>query len=264
MAATMTPADPRKRFSATVDDYDAYRPSYPAAMVDWVLNTAGVPAAGTIADVGCGTGISTRLFAARGLDVVGVEPNDEMRARAVARGNARYMKGDAAATGLPARSMDLVVAAQAFHWFDIEPTLAEFERVLKPGGWCAAFWNDRTDETPFMRAYEDLLLEFSSEYRVVNKKHDALSAIKASPRVVRWTEMDAPNAQAMDRCEFRGRVHSSSYVAHGVSRPAELDKALDALFDRSASSGKVEFLYRTVGACWQLRSPDLNAQSCTA
>lgn len=248
----MEPADPKERFTATVDDYDAYRPSYPEAMVDWILKTARVPAGGKAADVGCGTGISTRLFAARGLDVVGVEPNDAMRARAVARGGARYLKGDAAATGLPERSLDLVLAAQAFHWFDLEPTLAEFKRVLKPGGWCAAFWNDRTDETPFMRAYEALLLEFSSEYPLVSRKYGALAAIKASPRVAGWTETDMPNAQAMDRRAFLGRVRSSSYVVHGVSRPAELDKALDGLFDRFAAAGKVEFLYRTVGACWRL------------
>lgn len=249
----MRPADPKRRFTATVDAYDAYRPSYPSAMIDWVLSTTTVPAAGKVADVGCGTGISTRLFAARGLDVVGIEPNDAMRARALARGGPHYLKGDSASTGLPERSIDVVVAAQAFHWFNLEPTLTEFKRILKPGGWCAAFWNDRTNETPFMQAYEDILLEFSTEYPIVSRKHEALAAIKASPRVVDWTETDMPSAQAMDRPAFLGRVHSSSYVVHGVSRPAELNQALDDLFDRFASAGKVEFLYRTVGACWRLR-----------
>lgn len=248
----MNPVDPKTRFTATVGDYDAYRPSYPEAAVDWILETARVPAGGKAADVGCGTGIFTRLLAARRLDVVGIEPNDEMRARAVARGGARYLKGDAAATGLPERSMDLVTAAQAFHWFDLEPALAEFKRVLKPGGWCAAVCNERTDETPFMQAYEALLMKFSSEYPKVSRPYDALAALQASPCVVDWTETDMSNAQALDRRAFLGRVHSSSYVAHGVSRPAELDKALDALFDRFAASGTVEFLYRTVGACWRV------------
>lgn len=249
----MRPADPKKRFTATVDDYDAYRPSYPQAMIDWVLGTAHVPAGGRVADVGCGTGISTRLFAERGLDIVGVEPNDAMRERAVARGGPRYLKGDSAATGLPAGSQDLVVAAQAFHWFDLEPTLTEFARIIKPGGWCAAFWNDRTDETPFMRAYEELLVEFCPEYPAVSRKYGALAAIQSSPRVAGWTTTDLPNAQAMDRAAFLGRARSSSYVVHGVTRPEELDRALSALFERHASAGKVEFLYRTLGACWRLR-----------
>ncbi len=249
----MRPVDPKARFTATVDDYDAYRPSYPAAMVDWILETARVPEGGKAADVGCGTGIFTRLLAARGLDVVGIEPNDAMRERAVARGGARFQKGDASTTGLPPGAMDLVAAAQAFHWFDLEPALSEFKRVLKPEGRCAAVWNERTDETPFLRAYEELLLDHSSEYREVSRALDALAAIKASPRVADWAETDMPSAQALDRRAFLGRAHSSSYVAHGVARPAELDKALDALFDRFAASGTVEFRYRTVGACWRIR-----------
>lgn len=258
MATIMRPSDPKKRFTATANDYDAYRPSYPEAIVDWILDTTRVSTGDSATDIGCGTGISTRLFATRGLNIVGIEPNDKMRARAVAHGGPRYLKGDSAATGMSERSMDLIIAAQAFHWFDIEPTLTEFTRILKPGGWCTAFWNDCTNETPFMQAYEDLLLEFSTEYPIVSKKYDALSAIRTSPRVVRWTETVIPNAQSMDHPAFLGRVHSSSYVVHGVSRPAELDKALDALFGRFASSGKVEFLYRTVGACWQLRSSHLS------
>lgn len=249
----MRPVDPKTRFTAAVDDYDAYRPSYPGAMVDWLLETARVPDGGKAADIGCGTGIFTRLLAARGLDVVGIEPNDAMRARAAARGGARYQKGDASATGLPAGSLDLVAAAQAFHWFDLEPSLAEFKRVLIPEGRCAAVWNERTNETPFLKAYEELLLAYSSEYREVSRGLDALAAIKASPRVADWTERELPNSQALDRSAFLGRAHSSSYVVHGVARPAELDAALGALFDRYAASGKVEFLYRTIGACWRIR-----------
>lgn len=248
----MRPVDPKARFTATVDDYDAYRPSYPGAMIDWLLETARVPAGGRAADVGCGTGIFTRLLAARRLDVVGIEPNDAMRARAAARGGARYQKGDASATGLPAGSQYLVAAAQAFHWFDLEPALAEFKRVLKPEGRCAAVWNERTAETPFLKAYEELLLDFSSEYRKVSRGLDTLAAIKASPRVADWSETEMPNAQALDRRAFLGRARSSSYVVHGVSRPAELDAALGGLFDRFAASGTVEFRYRTVGACWRL------------
>lgn len=248
----MKPVDPKARFTATVEDYDAYRPSYPETMVGWILETARVPDRGKAADVGCGTGIFTRLLAARGLDVVGIEPNDAMRARAAVRGGARYQKGDASATGLTAGSLDLVAAAQSFHWFDLEPALVEFKRVLKPEGRCAAVWNERTDETPFLKAYKELLLNYSAEYRKVSRGVDALASLKASPRVADWAETEMPNAQTLDRRAFLGRAHSSSYVAHGVARPAELDKALDALFDRFAASGKVEFRYRTLGACWRL------------
>lgn len=248
----MTLFDPKERFSATVAAYDAHRPSYPAALVDWVLATSGVRAADAVADVGCGTGISTRLFAARGLDVVGVEPNDAMRVAAEAHGGARYQKGDSAATGLAAGSVVLVVAAQAFHWFDVGPTLAEFRRVLRAGGWCAAFWNDRTRETPFLRGYDALLREFSSEYKEVRTKAATLEALWTSPGVVDWSAERFPNVQAMNRDAFLGRVYSSSYVVHGVARKDEFRAAVEGLFAEHARDGIVEFRYLTEGACWRL------------
>ncbi|TBR21273.1 class I SAM-dependent methyltransferase [bacterium] len=244
--------DPKERFSATVANYDAHRPSYPDALLDWVLATSGVRSGERVVDVGCGTGISARLFAARGLDVVGVEPNDAMRAAAAAHGGARYVKGDSAATGLPAGSAALVVAAQAFHWFEVGPTLTEFRRILKPGGWCAAFWNDRTMDTPFLRGYDALLREHSTEYKQVRSKADTLEAIRTSAGVRDWTAARFPNAQPMDREAFLGRVYSSSYVVHGVARPEEFRAAVEALFDAHAVDGRAEFRYLTEAACWRL------------
>lgn len=244
--------DPEKRFSETADSYDAHRPSYPDSLIDWVLKTSGVAPGARVADVGCGTGISTRLFAAHGLDAVGIDPNEEMLARARTRG-ADYRRGTASATGLPAHSVDLVAAAQAFHWFNLEPTLLEFKRVLKPDGWCAALWNERTRDSAFLRAYEDLLVRSSSEYRSMPHIADAMAAIRSSRAVVAWTQAEFPNIQSMDRAAFVGRVYSSSYVAHGISRRKEFDRRIKALFDRHASGGRVEFKYRSLGACWRLR-----------
>lgn len=248
----MTLFDPKERFSATVAAYDAHRPSYPAELVDWVLASSGAKAGDAVADVGCGTGISTRLFAARGLDVVGVEPNDGMRAAAEAHGAARYRKGDSAATGLSAGGVALVIAAQAFHWFDVAPALAEFRRILRPGGWCAAFWNDRTMETAFLRGYDALLREFSSEYKEVRTKAATLEAIRTAAGVTSWTPARFPNSQSMDRDAFLGRVYSSSYVVHGVARQDEFRAAVESLFAEHAKAGQVEFRYLTEAACWRL------------
>src|SRR5688572_16290540 len=136
--------DSRERFTATVDNYEKYRPTYPSELIDWVVATSGIGPGARVADLGCGTGISTRLFAARGFNVIGIDPNEEMLKRAIRAGGAEYRKGEASATGLGDRSVDLIVGGQAFHWFDLAPTFREFRRILKPHGRCAAFWNVRS------------------------------------------------------------------------------------------------------------------------
>src|SRR5262249_52375699 len=93
--------DSRDRFDAAADAYHRCRPSYPAALFDWLLATTGLGPGAAVADVGCGTGISTRLLAGRGLDVVGIDPSEPMLDRAREAGCARYQRGEAAATGLP-------------------------------------------------------------------------------------------------------------------------------------------------------------------
>src|SRR2546430_1907516 len=129
--------NPVGRFSGLADLYAKHRPTYPAQAVDYLVSHCGLGPDSLLIDVGCGTGISTRLLAACGIPVGGVEPNDEMRAKAEAESAPhwlRYQKGQAEATGLPDGIATVVLAAQAFHWFDAPRALAEFHRLLKPGG----------------------------------------------------------------------------------------------------------------------------------
>jgi SAM-dependent methyltransferase len=151
--------DSRDRFSAVASAYHRHRPGYGPGVLDWILATTSVPAGAKVADIGCGTGIFSRLLAGRGLDVVGIDPNADMLAMARdAGGGPRYRSGDATGTGLPDASVDLATAAQAFHWFDKPAALAEMARIVRPGGGLALFWNVR-DETrsPFVLAYHSTL-----------------------------------------------------------------------------------------------------------
>jgi SAM-dependent methyltransferase len=244
--------DPRERFSAAADLYHRYRPSYPDALLDWLERATGVRPPARVADVGCGTGISSRLLAARGFAVTGVDPNDSMLAHARAEGGARYGQGTATETGLAEASVDLVTVAQAFHWFDVPAALAEFRRVLASPGWCAAFWNLRRP-SPFMDDYDRLLRAHSSEYEVLRKPEPTLQAILKAEGVADAREAEFPNRQLLDREGLHGRAHSSSYVVHGVADAAAFDRALGEVFDRHQSAGKVEFTYRTVAVCCRLR-----------
>jgi len=244
--------DSRERFSATADLYDKHRPSYPGELLDWIVRTCHLAESAVIADVGCGTGISTRLFAERGFDVIGVDPNDAMLARATAAGGARFLRGEAAATGLPSQSVDLVTVAQAFHWFDFEPTLQEFGRILRPGGHCAVFWNVRSHEPQFMAEYDELLRAWSDEYAVIESHERCLSQLESAPRVLGPMSAVFPYAQRFDREGFAGRVFSSSYVGHGVKDRAAFEAKVGELFDRHARQGAVELRYRSVGLCFRV------------
>src|SRR5437899_2024921 len=121
--------NPTSRFSGLAEGYAKYRPSYPAAAIDFIATRCELGPHSLLVDVGCGTGISSRLFAERGVRVIGIEPNDEMRRQAerVAVGGGEsaptYLKGRAEDTELPDASADAVLAAQAFHWFAPDATL---------------------------------------------------------------------------------------------------------------------------------------------
>lgn len=232
-----------ERFGKVADLYDRYRPGYPESVVDWIASMSSLRTRARILDVGCGTGISARMFAARGFEVLGIDPNEPMLDRARERGGARYAIGRAEATGQPDHHFDLVYAAQAFHWFDLEPTLREWRRVLCSDGWAAAFWNLRA-KTPAMQEYEALLRRASSEYAALERPESTIARIRtAGVRDVRTTILD--NAQRFDWEGLHGRAHSSSYVAHGVRDLEAFDRELRAIFDRYVEPEGFLFAYQT-------------------
>lgn len=237
--------DPRERFTDTVTDYDRWRPDYPSALVRWLR--AQAPGLRAV-DLGSGTGIFSRQLAAEGFDVIGVEPNAAMRARAEALGGPRYVTGQAEDTELPSGSAELVVAAQAFHWFDLERALAEIDRILVPGGLAAAIWNVRVDEG-FGAAYEALLCAWSSTYADVPTPERTLRRLRA----VRSSTMSATfdHQQVLDRPGVLGRAASASYVVHGVADRAGFDAALRAAFDAHQVEGKVTLRYQTALRAWR-------------
>jgi SAM-dependent methyltransferase len=207
---------PEERFSSRVENYIRYRPGYPEDIVEAITRGAGLAPGATIADVGSGTGISSQLFLKHGFQVIGVEPNDAMREASDRMLSGypgfRSVKGTAQATTLADASVDLVTAAQAFHWFESPETRAEFTRILKPGGKIALIWNERRiDTTPFLRDYEALLNRFGTDYADI--RHENIgpdSLARFFPHG--YTVHTSFYRQVFDIGSLTGRLLSSSYT----------------------------------------------------
>jgi SAM-dependent methyltransferase len=245
------PSDATQRFSDRVADYAAHRPGYPAALYEFLWERVGLRRGSVVADVGYGTGNFFEPLLERGCAGFGVEPNEAMRREAERALAPRYpsfhsVAGTAEATTLPERSVDLVVAAQAFHWFDPAKAAAECRRILRPGARAAMVWNKReTDTSPFLRDYEALLNEFGTDYAAV--RHDRNETDRLAQFFARGYErVTFPNAQHLDLAGLRGRLLSSSYTpAAGAPRRAPMRAALDAVFDRHQRDGTVSIDYET-------------------
>ncbi|MGC8713599.1 MAG: class I SAM-dependent methyltransferase [Leptodesmis sp.] len=121
-------------FSDRGEDYEKYRPIYPASAIDTILSDLGYLSQIVAADVGAGTGIGARLLADRGIQVLAIEPNEDMRTAATSHENVEFLVGTAEQIPLDSASVDLVTSFQAFHWFDFDKSLKEFRRILKPSG----------------------------------------------------------------------------------------------------------------------------------
>lgn len=241
--------DPTARFTGRAEAYACYRPGYPIRVLDILREKIGLLRVRTVADLGSGTGLSSELFLAAGHSVYGVEPNPEMRAAAESRlrEEPRFhsVDGRAEATGLASDSIDLVVAGQAFHWFDPELARRECVRILRGRHALLLFNARRTEGSPFLEAYEALLRCHGTDY--ARARHDrGLERALARFYPEGYGRRMLPNEQLLDRDGLVGRTVSCSYVP-GPDHPAHqpLREALDRLFERHAREGFVRLEYRT-------------------
>ena len=246
----MPASNATSRFSGRVENYIRYRPGYPPEVLKALKTECGLTSGHIIADIASGTGIWTRLLLENGNPVFGVEPNAEMR-EAGERLLAEFPKftsiaGTAEATRLADQSVDFVTAAQAAHWFDRARSRREFVRILKPGGWLVLMWNERlTDCTPFLRAYENLLLTFGTDYQDVRHERTT-EVVNEFFDPAPFQERAFPMRQEFDYPGLEGRLLSSSYVP-GSENPkhAPMLRELRRVFDAHALDDRVICEYKT-------------------
>src|SRR5215469_710870 len=207
----MTFADAKQRFSNRVTDYVRYRPSYPSALLDLLRAECDLRPDRTIADIGSGTGLLTKLFLDNGNRVFGVEPNEEMRAA----------------------SEQFLEAGR------------EFRRILKPAGWVVVVWQDRRmEDTPFAKAYEELLERFGVDYKRVKDAYPEKEKIRTFFDSHSFRTRDLPNHQVFDWEGLCGRLRSSSFApTENHANYAPMMVHLRKIFEQHHESGSVRMDY---------------------
>jgi len=222
----VSPASKEQRaasFGRAASSYARFRPSYPAAAVEWLVDDG----ARTVLDLGAGTGKLTSLLVREGREVIAVEPSDGMRAELQrAAPTARALAGTADAIPLPDSSVDAVVVAQAWHWFDPTSASHEIARVLRPGGSLGVMWNVRDDSVPWMA-------EFS---RIIHAG-ETLTQIHGEPRL---TDEFGPRRHAAFPWADRvppGELHALAATRSTlITLPEDVRESLLARVDRLVST----------------------------
>lgn len=248
-------ADPTKRFTGRAGEYAKYRPRYPNTLFDHLCKADILKQGGIVADIGSGTGIFSEPLLERGLKVYGVEPNGEMRAQAetcLARfPNFVSVDGRAEDTTLPDESVDLVVAAQAYHWFDLDKAREEFKRILRMDGHVCIVYNERMETaSPLARDYEALFEAYS-------KKDKESRERDRDPRELFGVEgcmvFEFTNSQELDLDGILGRTFSVSYMPlKGEEGYDQVVKEVTEVFKKHQRNGMVAIHYRTQCYCGTL------------
>lgn len=226
-------------FAGRADDYAKARPSYPREAIDLVVH--GLEPHAVAIDVGCGTGISTRLLAARGLRVTGLDPNAEMLEAARREGSPSgaaaidYELGDASLALVEASSVDLVTCFQSYHWFDPASTRRDFLRVLKRDGRVALVWNLREEGDPAAEGYAKIVGVPPAESRFGFDAPDAPlfeHAPGEPPAFMPFARERFPNPHWLDEDGLVARAKSASYFP---SNPDDATRVVTALREMFAS-----------------------------
>ena len=226
-----------ERFSDLVGAYVAARPSYPVESIDILIEGLGDPAQLAVADLGAGTGISSRVIAARGPYVYAIEPNAKMRDAAAPDPRIEWVNGTAEATSLPDASVNVIAAFQAWHWVDHPAGVIEARRILRPHGRLAAVYNERDERDPFTAGYGSVVMKYATD-ATEQRRADALAGFTTIDPA-RTQRFDYVNIHQLDRAGLHKRAESSSYLPQTGEVAEAMHAEIDDLFTEWERDGQV-------------------------
>ena len=241
-------------FGAVAVDYAAWRPGYPAEIVAFLAGGSAAPR--RILDLGAGTGLLTEALVAAGHDVLAADVSADMLARLTERlPRVPTVVARAEELPLPDADVDLVVAAQAAHWFDPPAAAREFRRVLRPGGAVGFVWNTRDDRAPWAAELASLLAEGTRDQtgdrpegnRAVVEAFAAELSAEVTTLTTTWAHRVPPEAVV-------GRAASSSRVAllDEAQRAAYLDTVRRLVESHPDTRGRAELDLDYSTTAWRL------------
>ncbi|AFY53210.1 methylase involved in ubiquinone/menaquinone biosynthesis [Rivularia sp. PCC 7116] len=236
--------NPLNRFSEKAENYTKYRPIYPDTVIDKILQNLTSSNQLLAADIGAGTGIAARQLAKRGVNVIAIEPNSAMREAAEKHQNVEWKNGSAEETNLSDASVDLITCFQAFHWFNPEPTLSEFRRILKPKARLAIVFQDINREDEFTQIYGEIISKAANN----RPPTDFSSKIEPLRESSDFEYIDCykfPYKQKLDLPSLIGLALSVSFISSEETVQKQLTDDLEDLFQRFRNSdGFVYLVYR--------------------
>lgn len=236
-------------FAEGADVYAASRPTYPSEALDWLRDRMGIGPDGSVVEVGAGTGLFTRLLLETGAKILATDPVAEMLVHLAATvpGVATAI-ATAEALPIAAGSVDAVICATAFHWFATPQALAEFRRVLRPGGRLGLIWNVRDHQVPWVRRLSEITDRYQDD--APRQKSQAWRGVFPAPgftslreTTMRYDHVGTPEEVIV------GRTLSTSFIAAlpDDRRATLIDEvhAMIAATPELAGKHKIHFPYVT-------------------
>ena len=229
-----------QKFTGKADVYEKFRPSYPDELIDFLYENARCEA---VADIGAGTGKFTRCLLKKPWSVTAVEPNADMREKLAAIEGITVVNAPAENTGLADKSVGLITAAQAFHWFDEEPFKRECIRVLNDGGKLAVIWLNYVKEGMISRK-DQLCRKYSPDKHYRQTGRAGMRAEEESDGFFaeyfkEFQKAEFFGERVYDRESFIGEALSRSYAPReGEPNYKPLVDELNALFSEYESRGE--------------------------
>lgn len=237
-----------KRFSKRAEYYYKYRPTYPLVIADFIISELKLSSDSILADIGCGTGIFSSLFKNKVKIIYGIEPNTEMlklaKKNLSTQKNFKPIKATYDNTTLKNSSINAIVCAQAFHWFNINKAKKEFIRITDNNHYCTLIWNIRNTNNPFFAEYENILYSNIKNYskRAHNKNYDKIS--KSLFKTYKKEIFD--NFLYYDFDSVCGLLKSSSYFPLKGNSYNKILEEMQNLFNKYSINNIIKLHYKTI------------------